>query len=96
VGLLWLIADTHQAVLDTGCGNGRSPEGGPESRLWAADTGRGQGEPHAGERPDMDVRAGPQRTTDGEASRRKRRGTNGPAGRRTATLGLYRENDMLA
>jgi hypothetical protein len=26
----------------TGCGNGRSPRGGPESRLWAAVAGRGQ------------------------------------------------------
>jgi hypothetical protein len=35
----------------------RDPEGGPESRLWAADAGRGQGEPHVGERQYRDVLA---------------------------------------
>jgi hypothetical protein len=41
----------------------KSPEAEPESRLWVAGVGRGQGEPHAGERTDMDVRAGPQRSS---------------------------------
>jgi hypothetical protein len=37
----------------------RDPEGGPESRLWAAVVGEHMGEQHACERRDKDGSAGP-------------------------------------
>jgi hypothetical protein len=59
-------------LLLHGSSNGRSPEGGPESRLWAAVVERGQGEPHGGERPHTDVWAGPQRSRRAERQRPER------------------------